>query len=403
MRVTLTGAAVYRDGQLRREDILIEGNRIAAIVAPGTRLDADSVVDCSGRIVSPGFADAHAHLREPGFPRKETVATATAAAARGGYTVVAAMPNIDPVPDSLEHTLQSLEIYRRDALVHVRAFGAITRGEFGQTLSDMEDIAPYVAAFSDDGKGVQSEELMREAMLRARAVGKPIAAHCEDNTLSGAQSEWRQVERDLRLVSETGCRYHVQHASCRETVELVRRAKSEGLPVTCETAPHYLCLNDNDVSDDGRFVMNPPIRSLQDQLALIEGLRDGAIDIIATDHAPHTALEKSGGFAQSARGVVGLETAFPALYTRLVLTGLIPLERLLETLTAAPRALLGEPPGMTVGSPADITVLDTSTSYKIDPRAFLSKGRSTPFDGWEVRIQPMLTFVEGRLMWNDGG
>ncbi|MDR0396146.1 MAG: dihydroorotase [Oscillospiraceae bacterium] len=400
MRTMLTGADVYRDGRLRREDVIIEANRIAEVGAALPRSGMDNVIDCSCLVISPGFADAHAHLREPGFSYKETVASGTEAAARGGYTIVAAMPNVNPVPDSLDHLMQSLAVYDRGASVRVRAFGAISRGENGQTLSDMESLAPYVAAYSDDGKGVQSGSLMREAMLRAGALNKPIAAHCEDDTLQGAASEWRQVERDLLLVKETGCKYHVQHASCRETVDLIRRAKSEGLPVTCETAPHYLCLNDEDTLDDGRFVMNPPIRSREDQAALIEGLRDGTIDMIATDHAPHSPLEKSGGFARAARGIVGLETAFPALYTKLVMAGLISIERLLWTLTAAPRALLDEPADIRAGSTADITVLDISTPYTIDSNTFASKGRSTPFDGWRVQGRAVTTISQGRIVWD---
>ncbi|GHU71848.1 dihydroorotase [Clostridia bacterium] len=407
MRTIIAGGMVYRDGRLCRENLLIEDDKIAAFGGL-ERFDGDStdsILDFDNCIISPGFVDVHVHLRQPGFSYKETVATGTSAAARGGYTCVAAMPNLNPVPDSHENLQQSLALYDRDAVVRVRAVGAITRGEAGLALSDMDALAPQVAGFSDDGKGVQSESIMREAMRRARTLDRPIMAHCEDEALRDgkrvtAACEWRQVERDLRLVKETGCRYHVQHVSCLESVELIRKAKAEGLPITCETAPHYLLLNDETITDDGRFAMNPPIRSKADQVALIDALRDGTIDCIATDHAPHTAGEKSGGLHGSVNGIVGLETAFPALYTKLVLSNQIPIERLLNALTAAPRALLNEPPGMRIGSPADITVLDISTPYAIDSTTFASMGRSTPFDGWSVRGRSVLTMVGARIVWD---
>jgi dihydroorotase len=426
MLTLLTGAMVFRDGRLRREDVVIKDSLIGAVGDSLPHIDADRVIGLEGLIITQGFADAHVHLREPGFSYKETVASGTMAAARGGYTLLAAMPNVDPVPDTLEHLRSSMEIFERDAVIRARAVAAITLGERGQTLSDIETLAPRVAGFSDDGKGVQSDDLMREAMRRVHAVGKPIMAHCEDDSLRNAgrvhdgaaarrfglpgipsECEWRQVERDLRLVRETGCRYHVQHASCRETVELIRCAKSEGLPVTCETAPHYLCLNDEDILDDARFIMNPPIRSRDDQAALIDGLRDGVIDMIATDHAPHTAQEKSGGLANSVMGVVGLETAFPVLYTKLALTGLIALERLLEAMITAPRALLLKSDDgsqeLRAGSPADIAALDVSTPYTIDSGEFVSKGRCTPFDGWRVRGRAVLTMIGGCVVYDGRG
>jgi dihydroorotase len=263
----------------------------------------------------------------------------------------------------------------------------------------MEALAPCVIGFSDDGKGVQSDDIMRQAMTIARKLNRPIMAHTEDNAASASESEWRQIERDIRLVRETGCQYHVQHVSCHKSVELIRAAKHEGLPVTCETAPHYLCLSDEDVEDDGRFKMNPPIRTKRDQLALIDALRDGTIDMIATDHAPHSAAEKSGGFKASANGIVGLEAAFAALYTKLALTGLIPLERLLAAMTDAPRKLMRKQLTIDEGSPADLVILELNTEYKIDSTAFMSKGRATPFDGWSVYGQPILTMLNGNIIW----
>ncbi|MDR1569766.1 MAG: dihydroorotase [Oscillospiraceae bacterium] len=420
MRTLFASAWVYRERRLRQEDLLIDGDRIAAIGSSIPRHSVDSFVDCSDRFLVPGFVDVHVHLRSPGFFYKETVRTGTCAAARGGYTEVAAMPNVNPVPDSIEHLNVSLDLFERDARVRVHAVGSITVGQNGGELSDMEKLAPHVAGFSDDGHGVQSESLMREAMRMARALGKPIMAHCEDNAIRAngrvhggefartrrlpvipAEAEWRQAERDLRLAKETGCAYHIQHVSSKETVELVRRAKAEGLSVTCETAPHYLALCDDDIQDDGRFLMNPPIRSRKDRESIIEGLADGTIDCIATDHAPHTDGEKSRGLMGSAMGIVGLETAFPVLYTQLVLKGKISMERLLAAMCDAPRALLREPPGFKPGAQADLTILETETPYTIQSKKFASMGRSTPFDGWAVRGRAVLTMVRGETIYSE--
>lgn len=421
MLTLFASARVYRDGRLRQEDVLIQDDRIAAVEPFIPRHSADvHVIDCSDYSLLPGFVDVHVHLRSPGFLYKETIATGTAAAARGGFTTVCAMPNLDPVPDSLEHLREELELIRREARVNVRPIGAITKGEEGGALSDMADIAQHVVGFSDDGRGVQSDALMLKAMTLARSLGKPIMAHCEDATLRGngrvhlghasevfslpgipSECEWSQVKRDIGLVRQTGCAYHVQHVSSKETIGLIRQAKREGLPVTCETAPHYLLLSDDMITEDGRFLMNPPIRSQTDRESIIQALSDETIDCIATDHAPHSLHEKSGGLSGSLMGIVGLETAFPVLYTKLVLPGVITLERLLATMCDSPRKLIGEAGGIHAGLPADITVIDTNASYAISSADFQSMGRSTPFDGWPVCGKTVLTMVGGNIVYKD--
>ena len=344
--------------------------------------------------VFPGFCDVHVHFREPGFSYKETIRTGSMAAARGGYTDVCAMPNLNPVPDSKEHLKEQLAIIDRDAAIRVYPYGAITVGEQGEQLADLEGMAADVIAFSDDGRGVQSESMMREAMTRAKALYKIIAAHCEDNSLLRggyihdgvyakahghkgicSESEWGPIERDLRLVKETGCAYHVCHISTKESVELIRKAKRDGLDVSCETGPHYLLLDENDLQEDGHFKMNPPLRGKEDREALLEGLTDGTIDMIATDHAPHSAEEKAKGLAGSAFGIVGLETAFPALYTKLVKTGVITLEKLIELIAVNPRRRFGIPLGRAY------TVWNLNETVTVDPAAFPSKGKATPFEG----------------------
>ena len=347
--------------------------------------------------VFPGFCDVHVHFREPGFSYKETVKSGSEAAKAGGCTAVCTMPNLDPVPDSLPHLEEQLAIIRRDAEISVYPYAAITVGEKGETLSDMEALAPFAVAFSDDGRGVQDAGLMREAMQRAKALDKLIAAHCEVNSLlrggyihDGAyakahghrgicsESEWGQIERDLKLAADTGVKYHVCHISTKESVSLIRDAKKSGVDVTCETGPHYLVMDENDLEEDGRFKMNPPLRSREDREALLEGLTDGTIDMIATDHAPHSAEEKSRGLENSAFGVVGLETAFPVLYTKLVRTGVLSLEKLIDLLAIAPRKRFSLP--METGC----CVWDLNERYTVDPAAFRSKGRATPFKGWTV-------------------
>ena len=370
--------------------------------------------DTSRYTLLPGFCDVHVHFREPGFSYKETIATGCAAAAHGGYTAVCPMPNLDPVPDSLEHLRPEREAIEKTASIRVYPYAAITAGEKGETLADMEALAPHVAAFSDDGHGVQSESMMRAAMEKAASLGKMIVAHCEVNELlrggyihDGAyarahghrgicsESEWREIERDIRLSEETGCAFHVCHISAKESVELIRQAKARGVNVTCETAPHYLLLCENDLREDGWWKMNPPLRAREDREALIEGLLDGTIDCIATDHAPHSAEEKARGLEKSAFGIVGLECAFPLLYTGLVKKGVIPLEKLLEALVVNPRRRFGLPMGN------DFSLWDLEAEDTVDPAKFLSKGKATPFAGQKVFGKCLLTVCDGKIVYKD--
>ena len=363
-------------------------------------------------IIVPGLCDVHVHFREPGFSYKETIASGSAAAAHGGYTAVCTMPNLDPVPDSAEHLQVQLDAIKRGAAIKVLPYGAITVGEKGEKLADMEAMSDKVCAFSDDGKGVQNDKMMREAMTAAKRLGKIIAAHCEDNSLLfggyihdgeyarmhghrgiSSASEYKQIERDLRLAEETGCAYHVCHISTKESVELIRQAKARGVDVTCETAPHYLVLCDEDMQEDGRFKMNPPLRSREDKKALIEGIKDGTIDMIATDHAPHSAEEKGRGLEKSLMGVVGLETAFPVLYTELVMKNIITLDRLVELMSFKPKERFG------IDTNNDFAVFDISEAYKIDPEDFLSMGRATPFAGREVFGRCLLTVHNGKVVY----
>ena len=365
-------------------------------------------------VVFPGFCDVHVHFREPGFSYKETIATGSLAAAAGGYTTVGAMPNLKPVPDSVENLGIQLDIIRKDALIDVIPYGAITVGEAGETLADLSGMAPDVIAFSDDGKGVQSDDMMRAAMLEAKRLGKIIAAHCEDNSLLhggyihkgdyaekhghrgiSSESEYAQIARDLKLVEETGVSYHVCHISTKESVELIREAKKKGLDVTCETGPHYLVMDDSDLKEEGRFKMNPPLRSKADREALLAGLLDGTIDMIATDHAPHSAEEKAKGLEKSAFGVVGIETAFPVLYTDLVKPGILSMERLLDALVYAPRRRFG----LALGE--DYTVWDLNAEYAIDPENFLSMGKATPFAGKKVAGRCVLTIRDGKPVYKN--
>ena len=363
-------------------------------------------------IIVPGLCDVHVHFREPGFSYKETIASGSAAAAHGGYTAVCTMPNLDPVPDSAEHLQVQLDAIKRGAAIKVLPYGAITVGEKGEKLADMEAMSDKVCAFSDDGKGVQNDEMMREAMTAAKRLGKIIAAHCEDNSLLfggyihdgeyakahghrgiSSESEYRQIERDLRLAEETGCVYHVCHISTKESVELIRQAKARGVDVTSETAPNYLVLCDEDMREDGRFKMNPPLRSREDKQALIEGIKDGTIDMIATDHAPHSAEEKGRGLEKSLMGVVGLETAFPVLYTELVKKNIITLERLVELMSFNPKELFG------IDTGCDFAVFGIVEPYKTDPNEFLSMGRATPFAGREVFGRCLLTVHSGKAVY----
>jgi len=371
-----------------------------------------SVFNSPDYVVFPGFCDVHVHFREPGFSYKETIATGSLASARGGYTAVCTMPNLNPVPDSVEHLNIQRRLIEDTACIHVYPYGSITVEEKGETLADLEGMAPYVIGFSDDGRGVQSDDRMRAAMQRAKALGKMIVAHCEDNSLLRggyihdgeyakahghrgicSESEWGQIARDLKLVKETGVKYHVCHISTKESVEIIRKAKAEGVDVTCETGPHYLVMDDSQLLEEGRFKMNPPIRSKEDRDALIEGILDGTIDMIATDHAPHSAEEKSRGLEKSAFGIVGIETAFPIMYTHFVRTGRMTLDHLMKLLVVNPRERFGIPMGN------DFSIWDLNAEYAIDPNEFVSMGKATPLAGWKVYGRCMATVCDGKVVY----
>lgn len=396
-------------GQILSGDIAQTGETLFSL--KDQQFSAVESLDSSEYFIFPGFCDVHVHFREPGFSYKETIATGSMAAARGGYTAVCTMPNLDPVPDSCEHLKVQQDIIDSDACIGVYPYGAITAGEKGETLADMAAMSGSVIAFSDDGHGVQSEDMMRQAMLEARDLGKLIVAHCEDNSLLRggyihdgqyarehghrgicSESEYGQIARDLKLAEETGCSYHVCHISAKESVELIRQAKKRGVDVTCETAPHYLILDDSALEEEGRFKMNPPLRDKTDRQALIEGIQDGTIDIIATDHAPHGAEEKAKGLAGSPFGIVGIETAFPLLYTYLVRTGIISMEKLMELLVVNPRKRFGIP----LGNEFSIWSMEKTV---IDPEDFLSKGKATPFAGWEIFGKCLLTVYNGNIVF----
>ena len=421
MRYLLQNAQILSSGGVfRAADVLLSGGRIVSI---GDRIScpADAVsIDLHKAVLFPGFVDVHVHLREPGFSYKETIRTGTLAAAHGGFAHVAAMPNLDPVPDCAAALAVQRAIIEKDALVHVHPYGAISIGEKGERLADLDGLAPGVIAFSDDGRGVQSESLMREAMMQCRRLGKILAAHCEDNSLlhggyihDGAyarahghrgicsESEWGPITRDLRLAEETGCAYHVCHVSTKESVALIRAAKRRGVDVTCETAPHYLTFTDEDLQEDGRFKMNPPLRAREDRDALIEGLLDGTIDMLVTDHAPHSREEKARGLEKSAMGVVGLETSFAASYTALVQTGILPLEKLVDLMHGAPMRRFGCGTELAEGQPADLTAFDLTKTYTVDPETFLTMGRSTPFAGCALTGVCKLTMIGGEPVWKE--
>ena len=418
-------AHVYLENEFKRANLIVNNGTIQAIDTNGSSVSNfnGSLIDCSNYYIFPGLADVHVHFREPGFSYKETIKSGSNAAAHGGYTTVSTMPNLNPVPDSLENLKVQLDIIDKDSLIDIIPYGAITVGEMGEKLADLDELAPYVCAFTDDGRGVQNEQIMLQAMQKAKSLKKIIAAHCEDNSLLNggyihdgeyakkhnhkgisSESEWKQVERDLKLVEKSGCAYHVCHISTKETVELIRQAKKQGLNVTCETAPHYLLLTDNDLQEDARFKMNPPLRSAQDRDALIEGILDGTIELIATDHAPHTLAEKSQGLAKSPMGIVGLETAFPLLYTHLVQKGILSLEKLIQLMSINPRKRFYNDitdKGLQVGQKADFTIYDLNQAYKIDPNNFYSQGRSCPFDGWEVFGRCLGTWASGKIAFLD--
>ena len=421
MRYLLQNAQILSSGGVfRAADVLLSGGRIVSI---GDRIScpADAVsIDLHKAVLFPGFVDVHVHLREPGFSYKETIRTGTLAAAHGGFAHVAAMPNLDPVPDCAAALAVQRAIIEKDALVHVHPYGAVSVGEKGERLADLEGLAPGVIAFSDDGRGVQSESLMREAMMQCRRLGKILAAHCEDNSLlhggyihDGAyarahghrgicsESEWGPIARDLKLAEQTGCAYHVCHVSTKESVALIRAAKRRGVDVTCETAPHYLTFTDEDLQEDGRFKMNPPLRAREDRDALIEGLLDGTIDMLVTDHAPHSREEKARGLEKSAMGVVGLETSFAASYTALVQTGILPLGKLVDLMHGAPMRRFGCGTELAEGQPADLTAFDLTKTYTVDPETFLTMGRATPFAGRALTGVCKLTMIGGSPVWKE--
>ena len=394
MKILLNQMQVFRKGKAETCSILVEDGRSVSLSKESPTIPDAFSIELKNGTLFPGFVDVHVHLREPGFSYKETIATGTKAGARGGYTAIFPMPNLKPVPDSVEHLQPELDAIRKDSVIHTYPYGAITVGEKGEVLADLEGIAPYVIAFSDDGKGVQKPEMMKEAMLRAKAHG---------HRGNPSASEWKQVERDLTLVEETGCAYHVCHVSTKETVELIRQAKAKGLDVTCETAPHYLVFNDTMLQEEGRFKMNPPIRSEEDRQALLTGILDGTVDMIATDHAPHSAEEKSGGLEKSLNGIVGLETAFPVLYTELVRPGILTLDKLIQLMHTNPAQRFGLNGGLEVGAPADLTVFDLDASYVVDPAEFQSMGKSSPFTGRTVFGKCLLTISNGTIAWQAEG
>ena len=420
MDYILKHANIFQNGALVAADISVRNGRIVSINRDVEPTPGVSVVDLNHCVVFPGFVDVHVHLREPGFSYKETIRTGTLASARGGYAHVCPMPNLNPVPDSREHLDEQLKLIERDACIHVHPFGAITVGELGETMADLEGMAADVAGFSDDGKGVQNEDMMRQAMLRAKALGKIISAHCEDNSLLHggyihdgeyaklhghrgicSESEWGPIKRDLKLVEEIGCAYHVCHISTKESVQLIREAKARGVNVTCEVGPHYLVFNDMDLIEDARFKMNPPIRSEEDRQALIEGIKDGTIDMIATDHAPHSAEEKGKGLEKSAMGVVGIETAFAVCYTHLVKTGIITLQRLIELLHDAPMRRFGYGTELKEGEVADLTAFNLDKAFTVDSADFVSMGKASPFTGMELNGVCQLTMIGGNIVWQE--
>ena len=389
------------------------GDTFSDAIRASVSSPAISVFNAPQYAIFPGFCDVHVHFREPGFSYKETMESGSRASARGGYTAVCTMPNLKPVPDSAAHLQQQLDIIESSACIHVYPYGAITVEEKGETIADLEAMAPKAIAFSDDGRGVQSDAMMKEAMLRAKALGKMIVAHCEVNDLLRggyihdgdyakahghrgicSESEWAQIARDLELVKETGCAYHVCHISTKESVELIRKAKLEGLDVTCETGPHYLVMDDSWLQEDGRFKMNPPLRDKADREALLQGILDGTIDMIATDHAPHSAEEKSRGLEKSAFGVVGIETAFPILYTYLVKPGILTMDRLVELLVINPRKRFGIELG------CEYSIWDLNAEYTVDPKDFLSMGKASPFTGWTVNGKCLATVCDGKIVYH---
>lgn len=421
MTLLIKNALTYIDKTFKKSDVLINDGRIHSLAVSILSESVDRVVDAQDKyFLIPGFVDVHTHLREPGFSYKETIKTGSMAGAEAGYTDLCTMPNLNPAPDNAEHLKVQTDIIERDAVINVLPFGTITKERKGTgEVIDFESIADKVAGFSDDGTGVQTEELMRQAMIKCAKLGKIISAHCEVNELLKggyihdgvyaqthnhkgicSESEWVQIERDCRLAEETGCQYHVCHISTKESVDIIRRAKAKGVRVTCETGPHYLTMCDEDLQEDGRFKMNPPLRASQDRQALIDGVLDGTIDVIATDHAPHSAEEKSKGLEKSAMGVVGLETAFAVLNTKLVKTGVITLEKLVEMMSVRPREIFGIDGGeIKEGAVANLALLDVDKEWIVNPDAFVTMGRATPFENWKLQGKNLLTIYRGEIVY----
>lgn len=397
--IIIKNGTLVLDTGSQRTDILVR-NGVVDEVAPEINCVEADTFDASGCVVTPALADVHVHFRVPGNPDKETIATGTASAAAGGYTCVCTMPNLNPSPDSPETMAVQRKLIDTEAVIDVRPFSTITKGRAGAECVDYVEMLPLSVGFSDDGCGVQSDSVMENAMAQVAAIGGIISAHCEDTRFgTGPESEWKQIERDLKLAARTGCRYHVCHISTKESVQLIRDAKKSGVSVTCETAPHYLTLCDSDCEDDGRFKMNPPIRTAQDRDALIDGILDGTVDVIATDHAPHTAEEKSRRFAGSLNGILGLETAFPVVFTKLVKNGIITAEKLVDLMSVNPRRIFNLGGLFMAGNPAEIAVFNVKDVYTINSSNFASKGRSTPFEGWEVTGRPVLTLHNGKIVY----
>lgn len=419
MKYAILNAMVFEGNSFKKKNIFID-NGVVSDISGETAKDGCSLFDFENCYVFPGFIDVHVHLREPGFSYKETIKSGTMAAARGGFSAVCSMPNLNPVPDCLENLKIQTDIINSDAVISVYPFGSITLGEKGETLSDMEEMSDYVIGFSDDGRGVQSRELMKTAMVNAEKLDKVISAHCEENSLLNggyihdgefakenghkgicSESEWLPIKRDIELLRETGAKYHICHISTKESVDLIRKAKMDKIDISCETGPHYLTLCDNDLNDEGRFKMNPPIRSKEDRLALVEGLLDGTIDMIATDHAPHSYEEKSKGLKDSLMGVVGIETAFPVMYTEFVKSGKMSLENLVKLMSVNPGERFGIKSNIKVGEIANLTVFDLNEEYEIKTDDFLSMGKATPFEGKKVYGKCLLTFSNGKIAYKE--
>lgn len=420
MKQLIKNSTVFYHSQFIKCDILIDDGIIAEISDFISRECADTVYNFNNYYVFPGFTDVHVHLREPGFSYKETIKSGTMASAHGGYTSVCSMPNLNPVPDSVENMNVQRNIIDRDACINVYPYASITVGQLGEKLSDFSRLSDLCVAFSDDGRGVQSDEMMLTAMKTAKKNNKMIVAHCEVNSLLDggyihkgkyaaehnhkgicSESEWKQIERDIQLAKRTGCSYHVCHISTKESVELIRRAKKDGVDITCETGPHYLVLSDKDLQENGRFKMNPPLRDESDRMALIEGVLDGTIDMIATDHAPHSAEEKSKGLEKSNMGVVGIETAFPIMYTYFVKTKIITLEKLIDLFSTNANKRFNIGSHIEVGEKADLTVFDLNEKYTVNTDDFLSMGKSTPFENFDVYGKCKMTICNGKAVWED--